>query len=124
MRKDNKKALYESIMTSVAKEVKKVLNEDSINEDFLDNVKSGLDAYKNDKERSKLIEKVKSLINNNALLIAQAFKGQAEIAQIMDRLGAEDVAEAWRKKRVGLAEFLEQDKTFWKAINLQLNKIK
>ena len=27
MRKDNKKALYESIMTSVAKEVKKVLNE-------------------------------------------------------------------------------------------------
>ena len=124
MRKDNKKALYESIMTSVAKEVKKVLNEDSINEDFLDNVKSGLDAYKNDKERSKLIEKVKSLINNNALLFAQAFKGQAEIAQIMDRLGAEDVAEAWRKKRVGLAEFLEQDKTFWKAINLQLNKIK
>ena len=124
MRKDNKKALYESIMTSVAKEVKKVLNEDSINEDFLDNVKSGLDAYKNDKERSELIEKVKSLINNNALLFAQAFKGQAEIAQIMDRLGAEDVAEAWRKKRVGLAEFLEQDKTFWKAINLQLNKIK
>ena len=27
MRKDNKKALYESIMTSVAREVKKVLNE-------------------------------------------------------------------------------------------------
>ena len=27
MKKDNKKALYESIMTSVAKEVKKVLNE-------------------------------------------------------------------------------------------------
>ena len=30
MKKDNKKALYESIMTSVAKEVKKVLNEDEI----------------------------------------------------------------------------------------------
>ena len=28
MKKDNKKALYESIMTSVAKEVKKVLNKD------------------------------------------------------------------------------------------------
>ena len=27
MKKDNKKALYESIMTSVAKEVKKTLNE-------------------------------------------------------------------------------------------------
>ena len=27
MRKDNKKALYESIMTSVAREVKKTLNE-------------------------------------------------------------------------------------------------
>ena len=70
MKRDNKKALYESIMTSVAREVKKVLNEDSINENFLDNVKSGLDAYKNDKERSELIEKVKSLINNNALLFA------------------------------------------------------
>ena len=29
MKKDNKKALYENIMTSVAKEVKKVLNEDA-----------------------------------------------------------------------------------------------
>ena len=29
MKRDNKKALYESIMTSVAKEVKKVLNEDA-----------------------------------------------------------------------------------------------
>ena len=28
MKKDNKKALYESIMTSVAREVKKALNED------------------------------------------------------------------------------------------------
>ena len=28
MKKDNKKALYESIMTSVAKQVKKVLNEE------------------------------------------------------------------------------------------------
>ena len=32
MKKDNKKALYESIMTSVAKEVKKVLNENKLNE--------------------------------------------------------------------------------------------
>ena len=31
MKKDNKKALYESIMASVAKEVKKVLNEDTNN---------------------------------------------------------------------------------------------
>ncbi len=30
MKKDNKKALYESIMTAVAKEVKKVLNESSM----------------------------------------------------------------------------------------------
>ena len=33
MRKDNKKALYESIMTSVAREVKKVLNEGELSED-------------------------------------------------------------------------------------------
>ena len=32
MKKDNKKALYESIMTSVAKEVKKALNEVSSEE--------------------------------------------------------------------------------------------
>ena len=32
MKRDNKKALYESIMTSVAKEVKKVLNEGEIHE--------------------------------------------------------------------------------------------
>ena len=30
MKRDNKKALYESIMTSVSKEVKKALNENSI----------------------------------------------------------------------------------------------
>ena len=30
MKRDNKKVLYESIMTSVAKEVKKVLNESNI----------------------------------------------------------------------------------------------
>jgi hypothetical protein len=29
MKRDNKKALYESIMASVAKEVKKALNEDN-----------------------------------------------------------------------------------------------
>ena len=34
MKKDNKKALYESIMTSVAKEVKKTLNEEDV---FLEN---------------------------------------------------------------------------------------
>jgi hypothetical protein len=32
MKKDNKKALYESIMVSVAKEVKKALNEGEIHE--------------------------------------------------------------------------------------------
>jgi len=32
IKKDNKKALYESIMISVAKEVKKVLNEGEIHE--------------------------------------------------------------------------------------------
>lgn len=33
MKKDNKKALYESIMASVAKEVKKALNEEYVDED-------------------------------------------------------------------------------------------
>ena len=33
MKRDNKKALYESIMTAVAKEVKKALNEDELSSD-------------------------------------------------------------------------------------------
>lgn len=77
MKKDNKKALYESIMTSVAKEVKKVLNNDSINEGFLDNIKAGLNTYKGEKEKDKvkkekgeLTQKMSSLIDNNALLLA------------------------------------------------------
>jgi len=77
MKKDNKKALYESIMTSVAKEVKKVLNNDSINEGFLDNIKAGLNTYKNEKEKDKvkkekgeLTQKMSNLIDNNALLLA------------------------------------------------------
>jgi hypothetical protein len=36
MKRDNKKALYESIMTSVAKEVKKALNESIFDEDDYD----------------------------------------------------------------------------------------
>ena len=42
MKKDNKKALYESIMTSVAKEVKKVLNESDSLSDSLNDIKKQL----------------------------------------------------------------------------------
>ena len=46
MKKDNKKALYESIMASVAKEVKKVLNEDEQNNSdvntYINNIKNVL----------------------------------------------------------------------------------
>ena len=45
MKKDNKKALYESIMTSVAKEVKKALNEN----EQLENVISQSCLYKYEK---------------------------------------------------------------------------
>ena len=37
MKRDNKKALYESIMTSVAREVKKALNESKEDYDESDN---------------------------------------------------------------------------------------
>ena len=77
MKRDNKKVLYESIMTSVAKEVKKVLNDDSINEGFLDNIKAGLNTYKDEKDKDKvkkekgeLTQKMSNLIDNNALLLA------------------------------------------------------
>ena len=130
MKRDNKKVLYESIMTSVAKEVKKVLNDDSINEGFLDNIKAGLNTYKDEKDKDKvkkekgeLTQKMSNLIDNNALLLAQAFKAQAEIAQIMDKLGAPGAAEAWRKRRVELAKFLEKDKSYWQSIKWQLDKI-
>ena len=46
MKKDNKKALYESIMTSVAREVKKVLNEGEQNNSdintYINNIKNVL----------------------------------------------------------------------------------
>ena len=35
MKKDNKRALYESIMTSVAKEVKKTLNENTLEREYI-----------------------------------------------------------------------------------------
>lgn len=41
----------------------------------------------------------------------------------MDKLDAPGAAEAWRKRRVKLAEFLQKDKSYWQLIKWQLDKI-
>ena len=63
MKKDNKKALYESIMTSVAKEVKKALNEEinSINENLDINTKKEITNFIKDYLRTHLNLRVKTL---------------------------------------------------------------
>ena len=68
MKKDNKKALYESIMTSVAREVKKVLNEGEIHEPkTLKQVLSELiQKYdKNEVSAENVIEALRKEISSN-----------------------------------------------------------
>ena len=68
MKKDNKKALYESIMTAVAKEVKKVLNEGEIHEPkTLKQVLSELiQKYdKNEVSAENVIEALRKEISSN-----------------------------------------------------------
>ena len=80
MIRNNKKALYESIMTSVAREVKKVLNDDSINEGFLDNIGDGINAYKESKNKEQLtnemtknIAKVIGSLNDSCIALNRLY---------------------------------------------------
>ena len=54
MKKDNKKALYESIMTAVAKEVKKALNESSKSYEEAE-AKNAYRLLKNQNYKNKII---------------------------------------------------------------------
>ena len=62
MKRDNKKALYESIMTSVAKEVKKVLNESGSFESYIQQ-----SIWEEVKDNTNLLNKIlsKTLTNRN-----------------------------------------------------------
>ena len=80
MIRNNKKALYESIMTSVAREVKKVLNDDSINEGFLDNIGDSINAYKESKNKEQLtnemtknIAKVIGSLNDSCIALTRLY---------------------------------------------------
>ncbi len=55
MKRDNKKALYESIMASVAKEVKKILNENNFIEDTT--IQPGLDFIAANKKMQQFFDK-------------------------------------------------------------------
>lgn len=48
MKRDNKKTLYESIMTAVAKEVKKVLNESDDETSIIDELKEDIESWASD----------------------------------------------------------------------------
>ena len=80
MKRNNKKVLYESIMTSVAREVKKVLNDDSINEGLLDNIGAGINAYKDSKNKEQLtnemtknIAKVIGSLNDSCIALSRLY---------------------------------------------------
>jgi hypothetical protein len=55
MKKDNKKALYESIMASVAKEVKKVLNEKFDEFDTEEDIRIWANEYLNPREENSWV---------------------------------------------------------------------
>lgn len=79
MKKDNKKALYESIMTSVAKEVKKVLNEGEIHEPkTLEQTLSELIQKYDKKEVSaeNIIEVLRKEISSNSSNDVTLYTGQ------------------------------------------------
>ena len=67
-------------MTSVAREVKKVLNDDSINEGFLDNIGDGINAYKESKNKEQLtnemtknIAKVIGSLNDSCIALNRLY---------------------------------------------------
>ena len=108
MIRNNKKALYESIMTSVAREVKKVLNDDSINEGFLDNIGAGINAYKDSKNKGQLtnemtknIAKVIGSLNDSCIALTRLYWFCKD-----NNLPA---GERWLEVRKNLINFLEDN---------------
>ena len=64
MKRDNKKALYESIITSVAKEVKKVLNEEVLEDQTTLHIQEIADQIVNNKLTIKNLDFLCTLIND------------------------------------------------------------
>jgi hypothetical protein len=77
MKKDNKKALYESIMSSVAKEVKKALNESNVETSIIDDLKSDIESWASDHFRPSNWDDRQNYIND---LEAMADMGNDMIA--------------------------------------------
>ena len=111
MKRNNKKVLYESIMTSVAREVKKVLNDDSINEGFLDNIGAGINAYKDSKNKEQLtnemtknIAKVIGSLNDSCIALTRLYGFCKD-----NNLPA---GQRWLEVRKNLINFLEDNELF------------
>ena len=77
MKKDNKKALYESIMTSVAKEVKKALNESNGETGIINDLKADIESWASDHFRPSNWDDRQNYIND---LEAMADMGNDMIA--------------------------------------------
>jgi hypothetical protein len=77
MKKDNKKALYESIMSSVAKEVKKALNESNVETSIIDDLKADIESWASDYFRPSNWDDRQNYIND---LEAMADMGNDMIA--------------------------------------------
>ena len=107
MKRDNKKALYESIMTSVAREVKKVLNNDSINEGLLDNIGAGLNAYKDSKNKEQMSNE---MTKNIAKVIGSLNDSCIALTRLCGFCKDNNInGSKWDKIRKNLVDFLEDN---------------
>ena len=120
MKRDNKKALYESIMTSVAKEVKKALNEDSINEGFLDNIGAGINAYKDSKNKEELTAKRKQYLGDMYNNFALAMINMQRLYNIDEQLNLQGVN--WKQHWDNLIKYFEAE-DLWTIVSNYFKKL-
>lgn len=120
MKSDNKKALYESIMTSVAKEVKKVLNDDSINEGLFDNIGAGVNAYKDSKNKEELRAKRKQYLGDMYNNFALAMINMQRVNNIDAQLNLEGVN--WQQHWDNLIKYFKAE-DLWTIVSNTIKEI-
>ena len=120
MKRDNKKALYESIMTSVAKEVKKALNDDSINEGLFDNIGAGVNAYKDSKNKEELRAKRKQYLGDMYNNFALAMINMQRVNNIDAQLNLDGVN--WKQHWDNLIKYFKAE-DLWTIVSNTIKEI-
>ena len=120
MIRNNKKALYESIMTSVAREVKKVLNDDSINEGMFDNIGAGINAYKDSKNKEELTAKRKQYLGDMYNNFALAMINMQRVCNIDEQLNLQGAN--WNQHWDNLIKYFEAE-DLWTIVSNCFKKL-